>query len=123
MPPQTDFVFEPFLLDAINERLSRDGKEIRLTPKAFSVLRYLAEHSDKLITKEVLLKTLWPNISVTDAVLTVCIGEIRKALGDGSNKPKFIETVHRRGYRFLAPVRNGPQNSVATTKQDIRFAE
>jgi pimeloyl-ACP methyl ester carboxylesterase len=54
-------------------------------------------------------------------VLTVCIGEIRKALGDKPNQPKFIETVHRRGYRFLAPVRNGPQNSVATTKQDIRF--
>lgn len=121
MPPQTEFVFDPFRLDAINDRLSRDGKEIRLTPKAFSVLRYLAEHSDQLITKEVLLKTLWPNIAVTDAVLTVCIGEIRKALGDKPNQPKFIETLHRRGYRFLAPVRNGPQNSVATTKQDIRF--
>jgi len=121
MQSQTEFVFEPFRLDAINDRLWREGKEIRLTPKAFSVLRYLAEHSDQLITKEVLLKTLWPNIAVTDAVLTVCIGEIRKALGDKPNQPKFIETVHRRGYRFLAPVRNGPQNSVATTKQDIRF--
>jgi DNA-binding winged helix-turn-helix (wHTH) protein len=79
MKSQAEFVFEPFRLDAINERLWRDGKEIRLTPKAFSVLRYLAENSDQLITKEVLLKTLWPNISVTDAVLTVCIGEIRKA--------------------------------------------
>jgi DNA-binding winged helix-turn-helix (wHTH) protein/pimeloyl-ACP methyl ester carboxylesterase len=121
MPPQNEFVFEPFRLDAINDRLLRDGKQIRLTPKAFSVLRYLAEHSDQLITKEVLLKTLWPNIAVTDAVLTVCIGEIRKALGDKPNQPKFIETVHRRGYRFLALVRNGAQNSVATTKQDIRF--
>jgi DNA-binding winged helix-turn-helix (wHTH) protein len=116
MPPQNEFVFEPFRLDAINDRLLRDGKQIRLTPKAFSVLRYLAEHSDQLITKEVLLKTLWPNIAVTDAVLTVCIGEIRKALGDKPNQPKFIETVHRRGYRFLALVRNGAQNSVATTK-------
>lgn len=121
MPLQTEFIFEPFRLDAINERLLRDGKEIRLTPKAFSVLRYLAEHSDQLITKEVLLKTLWPNISVTDAVLTVCIGEIRKALGDQPNKPKFIETVHRRGYRFLSSVRNGAQNSAAIAKQNIRF--
>jgi len=122
MAPQTEFVFSTFRLDAINDRLSRDGKAIRLTPKAFSVLRYLAEHSDQLVTKEVLLKTLWPNISVTDAVLTVCIGEIRKALGDKPSQPKFIETVHRRGYRFLAPVRNGAENGAATTKQDIRFA-
>ena len=121
MKSQAEFVFEPFRLDAINERLWRDGKEIRLTPKAFSVLRYLAENSDQLITKKVLLKTLWPNISVTDAVLTVCIGEIRKALGDTSRKPKFIETVHRRGYRFLPAVCNRYQNSGATTKQNIRF--
>src|SRR5687768_10117922 len=101
MAPQTELVFEPFCLDAINERLLRNGKQIRLTPKAFSLLRYLADHSDQLVTKEALLNTLWPNIAVTDAVLTVCIGEIRKALGDISTKPKFIETVHRRGYRFL----------------------
>jgi DNA-binding winged helix-turn-helix (wHTH) protein/alpha-beta hydrolase superfamily lysophospholipase len=121
MTSQTEFVFEPFRLDAINDRLLRDGKAIHLTPKAFSVLRYLADHSDQLVTKEALLKTFWPNIAVTDAVLTVCIGEIRKALGDQPNKPKFIETAHRRGYRFLAPVRNGVQNSTARTKQNIRF--
>ena len=121
MTSQTEFVFKPFRLDAINDRLLRDGKPIHLTPKAFSLLRYLADHSDQLVTKEALLKTLWPNISVTEAVLTVCIGEIRKALGDRSKKPQFIETVHRRGYRFLAPVRNGHPNGVAATKQDIRF--
>jgi len=123
MPPQTEFIFEPFRLDATNERLLRDGKEIRLTPKAFSVLRYLAEHSDQLITKEVLLKTLWPNVSVTDAVLTVCIGEVRKALGDQPNNPKFIETLHRRGYRFLSPIANGPHSALAKMKQDVRFCE
>jgi DNA-binding winged helix-turn-helix (wHTH) protein/pimeloyl-ACP methyl ester carboxylesterase len=121
MLAQTELVFEPFRLDAINGRLWRDGKAIHLTPKAFSVLRYLADHSDRLITKEALLRTFWPNIAVTDAVLTVCIGEIRKALGDASTKPKFIETVHRRGYRFLVPVSNGVQNSTATPKQNIRF--
>ena len=121
MAPQTEIVFETFRLDAINDRLLRDGKAIHLTPKALSVLRYLAEHSDQLITKEVLLKTLWPNIAVTDAVLTVCIGEIRKALGDKPNQPKFIETVHRRGYRFLSPVRSNSENGAAITKQDIRF--
>jgi DNA-binding winged helix-turn-helix (wHTH) protein/pimeloyl-ACP methyl ester carboxylesterase len=121
MRPQTEFLFERFCLDATNQRLLRDGKEIRLTPKAFSVLRYLAEHSDQLVTKEVLLKNLWPNVAVTDAVLTVCVGEIRKALGDKPLQPKFIETVHRRGYRFVASVCNHRLNSAATAKQDIRF--
>ncbi len=121
MPPQTEFIFDPFRLDPANDRLLRGGKEVRLTPKAFSVLRYLAEHPDQLITKEVLLKTLWPDIAVTDAVLTVCIGEIRKALGDNPNQPKYIETVHRRGYRFLPSVRKGAQNGNAAAKQDIRF--
>jgi len=97
MAPVTELIFEPFRLDVINERLWRDGSEIHLTPKAFAVLRYLAEHSGQLITKEVLLKTLWSNTAVTDAVLTVCIGEIRKTLGDTPSKPKFIARVHRRG--------------------------
>ena len=65
MTSQTEFVFKPFCLDAINDRLLRDGKPIHLTPKAFSLLRYLADHSNQLVTKEALLKTLWPNISVT----------------------------------------------------------
>jgi DNA-binding winged helix-turn-helix (wHTH) protein len=121
MATQTELVFERFRLDLVNDRLSRDGKAIHLTPKALSVLRYLADHPDQLVTKEALLKTLWTNIAVTDAVLTVCIGEVRKALGDTSTNPKFIETVHRRGYRFVAPVCNGVQNSAATTKQTIRF--
>lgn len=121
MAPVTELIFEPFRLDVINERLWRDGSEIHLTPKAFAVLRYLAEHSGQLITKEILLKTLWSNTAVTDAVLTVCIGEIRKTLGDIPNKPKFIATVHRRGYRFLLPVNNGHQAGVTAARQNIRF--
>jgi DNA-binding winged helix-turn-helix (wHTH) protein/pimeloyl-ACP methyl ester carboxylesterase len=121
MARQTELVFEPFHLDAANERLLRDGEAIPLTPKAYALLRYLADHSERLISKQDLLRALWPDVTVTDAVITVCVGEVRRALGDKPNQPKFIETVHRRGYRFLAPVRNGPQNSAATTRQDIRF--
>ena len=121
MGPQAVFLFDPFHLDASNQRLSRNGNEIRLTPKAFSVLCYLVEHADQLVTKEVLLQTLWLQVAVTDAVLTVCIGEIRKALGEKPKQPTFIETVHRRGYRFLARVCKGPQNGASAAKQDIRF--
>ena len=121
MAPVAELIFEPFRLDVINERLWRDGSEIHLTPKTFAVLRYLAEHSGQLITKEILLKTLWSNTAVTDAVLTVCIGEIRKTLGDTPSKPKFIATVHRRGYRFLLPVNNGHQAGVTVARQNIRF--
>ena len=112
MAPQTEFVFSTFRLDAINDRLSRDGKAIRLTPKAFSVLRYLAEHSDQLVTKEVLLKTLWPNISVTDAVLTVCIGEIRKAL----DTPEIKAFLPREA---LDPVASSPEELSALLKREI----
>src|SRR6185503_2101413 len=121
MAPVTELIFEPFRLDVFNECLRRDCSEILLTPKAFAVLRYLAEHSGQLITKELLLKTLWSNTAVTDAVLTVCIGEIRKTLGDTPSKPKFIATVHRRGYRFLLPVNNGHQAGVTVARQNIRF--
>ena len=97
-------LFPPFCLDPINERLMRDREVIRLRPKSFAVLRYLAERPDKLVRKMELIEAVWPETYVTDALLKVCVREIRKALGDDSAAPRFIETAHRRGYRFIAPV-------------------
>jgi DNA-binding winged helix-turn-helix (wHTH) protein/predicted ATPase len=96
--------FGPFRLDPTNECLWRGKKEIRLHPKAFGLLRYLADHPGQLATKASLLETIWPGVYVTEAILSVYIAEIRKALGEDPNKPRFIETLHRRGYRFIAPV-------------------
>jgi DNA-binding winged helix-turn-helix (wHTH) protein len=67
-------------------------------------LRYLVEHAERLVTKETLFQVLWPETYVSDSVLMVCIRELRKALGDEARTPRFIETVHGRGYRFIAPL-------------------
>src|SRR4051812_18380226 len=96
--------FGPFRLDASNSRLLRDGKAVALTPKAFDMLLYLTSQPDRLVTKSELLSALWPDVLVTDASIKVCVREIRKALRDSTKVPKYIETVHRRGYRFIAPV-------------------
>ncbi|MFQ5684169.1 MAG: transcriptional regulator [Candidatus Binatia bacterium] len=109
MEAKKSFVFRPFRLDLGKERLWQENHEIRLTPKAFGILAYLVEHADQLVTKESLLDTLWPGVHVTESALTVCITELRKALGDDPKEPKFIQTVHRRGYRFIAPVTIGAE--------------
>lgn len=118
---ERQIVFDRFCLDVANERLCRGKEEIRLHPKAFAVLRCLIERPHGLVTKDTLLEKVWPGLHVTEGVLTESIREIRKALGDDSKKPQFIGTVHRRGYRFLAPVTNGSQTCPAITKQEIRF--
>jgi len=107
MPEGTKF-FDSFQLDPTNARLRKNGRDIFLTPKAFDVLRYLAEHVGQLVTKHDLWRAVWPDVSVTDAALTVCMSEIRRALGDEAKTPRYIQTVHRRGYRFVAPVTEQP---------------
>src|SRR3954447_7180920 len=94
--------FAPFNLDLGAERLTRGSLAIPLPPKAFGVLRYLAERPGRLVTKEELLGGIWPNVHVGPDVLKVTVAEIRKALDDPFRKPRFIETAHRRGYRFIA---------------------
>jgi DNA-binding winged helix-turn-helix (wHTH) protein len=96
--------FPPFRLDPINERLLRDQQAIPLRPKSFAVLRYLAERPNKLVRKEELIEAVWPETYVTDTLLKGCVMEIRKALGDDPSAPRFIETAHRRGYRFIGAI-------------------
>ena len=102
------FVFSSFQLDVANSSLRRGKQAIVLTPKAFNVLRYLVEHAGKLVTKNDLWRAVWPGVSVTDATLTVCVSELRKALGDDPRAPRYIETVHRLGYRFIADISAKP---------------
>jgi pimeloyl-ACP methyl ester carboxylesterase/DNA-binding winged helix-turn-helix (wHTH) protein len=102
-PPGT-LVFGPFTLDRGRATLLHQGAPIPLTPKAYSVLEYLAQHSGRLITKDEFMDHLWSGVFVGDAALKVCVREIRRALGDDSQQPRYVETAHRRGYRFIAPV-------------------
>ena len=96
--------FGPFALDSTNACLWRGAEAVALPPKAFDVLHYLVMHPDRLVTKDELLDAVWPETAVTDAVVRVAIGALRKVLDDTTRPPRFIATVPRRGYRFLAPV-------------------
>ena len=103
MPGTRDqpILFGPFCLDRGGARLLRDGKPVALTPKAFDLLHLLASKPGRLITKEELLAAIWPDAFVSDASIKVAVSEVRKALDDGAKTPQYIETVHRRGYRFI----------------------
>jgi DNA-binding winged helix-turn-helix (wHTH) protein/predicted ATPase len=98
------FVFEPYRLDVLDERLWHGETSVRLGHKALVVLQYLVSQPGQLVTKEALLASAWPDTAVTDAVLTTVMREVRQALGDEARAPRFVETVHGRGYRFIAPV-------------------
>ena len=98
------WMFKSFRLDPGNACLWRGARRISLTPKAFQVLQCLVTHTGQLVTKDALLGTIWHETLVGDAVLKVCIREIRQALGDAAKKPRFIATVHRLGYRFIPRV-------------------
>jgi DNA-binding winged helix-turn-helix (wHTH) protein len=95
---------EPLRLDPGNACVWRGDTALTMTPKAFAVLRYLVEHPRRLIGKRGLLDAVWPDTYVGDAVLKVAVLEVRKALGDRHRSPRFIETVHRNGYRFLGGI-------------------
>ena len=96
--------FDEFLLDPANALLWRGQDRIALPPKPFGVLCYLVEHAGALATKDELLDAVWGNLHVTESSLSVSINALRLALGDDPKSPRFVETVTRRGYRFIAPV-------------------
>src|SRR5262245_10160667 len=102
---QPIYLFDQFYLDPQNERLLLDGVPINLQRKAFETLTMLVKNSGRIITKEEFLQELWPDSFVEEGSLTVNISLLRKALGEGQDGRKFIETIPRRGYRFIAPVR------------------
>src|ERR1700730_4404434 len=103
--PQAAYEFGQFTLIPTEKRLLCGGKEIPLAPKVFDTLVLLVENSGRLIRKDELLKTLWPDTVVEEVALAHNVSQLRKALGDRSEDPQFIETVPKRGYRFIAPVR------------------
>jgi predicted ATPase/DNA-binding winged helix-turn-helix (wHTH) protein len=99
--------FGCFQLDTQNECLWQNGVRLALTPKPFAVLRYLVENPQRLVTHDELLAKLWPETYVQPQVLRTYVLELRKLLGDEAENPRFIRTVPRRGYWFLAQVEDG----------------
>jgi DNA-binding winged helix-turn-helix (wHTH) protein/predicted ATPase len=111
------FTFGGFRLDTTNAQLWQGFQEIALRPKAFAVLTHLVEHAGQLVTKQQLLEAVWPGTFVTDAVLKDSVRQLRDALGDDADSPRFIETAHRRGYRFIG--RLSADHAVAPSAADV----
>src|SRR5262245_51724147 len=89
-------------------------RRLALTPKAFDVLRHLVEHAGRLITKDELMARVWRDAIGSDSALTSCIRDLRRALSDSPTVPRYIETVHRRGFRFIGPASaTGPADEPA----------
>ena len=96
--------FGPFTVDAGSYRLLRGSEVIPLSPKIIDLLLYLVARQSALVPKDELFAALWPDVAVTDNALTQAVSELRQALGDEASKPTYIQTVARRGYRFVASV-------------------
>src|SRR5262245_3527881 len=104
MPGTRQWCFGPFRLDSTKESLWRDGVVLPLPAKPVAVLAYLVVHAGQVVSKETLLEAVWPDTAVTEGVLKTCLGQIRQVLGETARTPQYIATLHRRGYRFVAPV-------------------
>ena len=98
------YEFGPFRLDTAEQLLLRDGQAVALTPKAFETLVILIERRGHLVEKDELMEALWPETVVEEANLTNNVWALRKTLGEGQRGNRYIETVPKRGYRFVASV-------------------
>jgi DNA-binding winged helix-turn-helix (wHTH) protein/tetratricopeptide (TPR) repeat protein len=113
--------FGDYRLDSHNEQLWRNQQAVRLTGKALAVLRHLVHHPSQLVSKRELFRAVWADTVVSHSTLTSCIKELRKALEDDAKSPQYIETVHRRGYRFIAPLTTAP--SVLSSQFSVLSSE
>ncbi len=111
--------FEGFTLDPQNEELRRGSQLFALPPKTFAVLRYLAENPARLVTQAELLRSVWGEVAVAGGLLRGYVRDLRRALGDDAAKPRFIQTVPRRGFRFLPEVTSESPGTVPEAIQAI----
>src|SRR5881275_551920 len=100
------FVFEQFVLDPEDRQLRRGGDTVEINGRYFDALALLVREQGKLVSKDRFLDEVWRGVPVTDEALTQCIRTLRRQLGDHALHPRFIETVPKHGYRFIAPVRS-----------------
>lgn len=105
------YEFGPFRLDTTERVLLRDGTPVPLTPKVFELLNVLVENSGHLVEKDKLLEKVWPDTMVEEGSINRNVSTLRKALGEDASEQQYIETVPKRGYRFIAPVRELDEQS------------
>ena len=119
--------FGPYTLDPAAYRLLRDREPdseiVQLSPKIIDLLLYLVARPAALVSKDDLFKALWPDVAVTDNALTQAVSELRQALGDDPSKPTYVQTVARRGYRFIAPVTTTAATQAATDRVPASAAD
>jgi len=113
------FTFDRFLLDTGDRRLRAGGQTVELNTRYFDALTLLVNEQGRLVAKERFMAEVWAGVPVTDEALTQCIKTLRRQLGDSASSPRFIETVPKHGYRFIAPVReiDGPSSSPALSDE------
>jgi adenylate cyclase len=110
--------FDRFRFDPDTGRLWAGAQEVRLTPKSAAVMSQLLAHGGETVSKKKLFASVWPDTAVSDDALTTCIAELRRALEDDAKQPRFIETRHRRGYRFAATL-SPPEEDAASTPPPV----
>jgi pimeloyl-ACP methyl ester carboxylesterase/DNA-binding winged helix-turn-helix (wHTH) protein len=131
-PRERGIGFGGYRFEADSGRLWSGTREIRLTPKASAVLEQLVQHTGEPVSKEHLFATVWKGTAVSDDALTSCIQELRRALDDDPKQPRFIETRHRRGYRFIGDLSEtgsadaggdptAAEDGLRAPEQEIRF--
>jgi DNA-binding winged helix-turn-helix (wHTH) protein len=103
------YEYGSFRLDPAEHRLTRNGIAVPLAPKAFELLLSLVQNQGRLLSKEQIMETLWPGNFVEEANLTVSISVLRKVLGEKEGNLRYIETIPKKGYRFIASVREQPR--------------
>src|SRR5512143_602490 len=104
MSGRETYKFGGFTLDIAERRLSKDGEPVVLAPKTHEVLVALVRNAGRLLTKREILDIVWPEAFVEEGILAVHVSGLRKALGDAEAGQRYIETVPRAGYRFMATV-------------------
>ena len=109
--------FGSFRLDPANSCIWQGTIQHTLAPKDFALLYALASRSGDLVTKKELINSVWPKTAVSDNVIKTCIRRIRQILHDDYKSPQYIETIHRRGYRFICPVKTGESSEIHTACQ------
>ena len=117
--PQHLYEFGPYRLDTAERLLLRDGQPVPLTPKAFEMLVVLVERSGHLVEKDELMKVVWAEAFVEESNLTNNVSVLRKLLGQGENGRSYIETVPKRGYRFMVPVKELSSEALVVEKRTL----
>jgi DNA-binding winged helix-turn-helix (wHTH) protein len=113
--------FDQFTLDSETRQLLRDGEEIHLSPKAFDLLCTLMAQRPNVVTKDDLFRRIWPKTFVVEANLNVLVGELRRAMGDSAQTPRFIRTAHGVGYAFCGEAADLDKAASSERASQTRF--